>query len=280
MRAVRYLSPSGETRLGRLEPDEIVVDAGPSGPGGFVPTAAAWATVAAADGTRHPRAGVRLLHPLQPGKLICIGLNYADHAAESGSAIPPAPLIFAKLTSAVIGPEEAIVVPAHESQPDWEAELALVIGAPAKDIDRAGALAIIGGYTGFNDVSGRQAQLGDGQWTRGKSFDTFGPLGPAVVATDGVDWSDLAVRCTVSGIRYQDGSSRNLIFDVGEVVRYCAAQFSLRPGDVIATGTPAGVGHGLRPQVWLEDGDVVEVEVGAAGILRNPVRRRGGPTGA
>ncbi len=117
--------------------------------------------------------------------------------------------------------------------------------------------------------------MGDGQWTRGKGFDTFGPMGPSIVAATGVVWDALAVRCTVSGTRYQNGNSRNLIFGVAEIVRYCAAQFSLFPGDVIATGTPAGVGFGLRPQVWLQDGDVVEVEVGAAGILRNPVERRG-----
>jgi 2-keto-4-pentenoate hydratase/2-oxohepta-3-ene-1,7-dioic acid hydratase in catechol pathway len=274
MRAVRYAPPSGGPRLGRLD-SEVVVDAGPAGPGGFVPSAEAWAAIAAADGPRHALADVRLLHPVEPGKIICIGLNYADHAAESGAALPPAPLIFAKLTSALVGPGDPIVVPPQETEPDWEAELALVIGTRAKDVDAAGALAAIGGYTGFNDVSGRKAQMGDGQWIRGKSFDTFAPMGPSVVSAAGVDWSDLAVRCTVSGKRYQDGTSSNLIFDVVEVVRYCAAQFTLDPGDVIATGTPAGVGFGLRPQVWLEDGDVVEVEIGDAGVLRNPVVRPG-----
>ena len=274
MHAVRFLH-GGESRLGRLD-GSSVVDAGPAGPRRFLADAEGWAAVAAASGASYALDDVRLQYPVEPRKIVCIGLNYADHAKESGSALPPAPLIFAKLATALIGPGETIVVPAHEPHPDWEAELAVVIGSRAKDVDREGALQAIGGYTGFNDVSGRKAQRGDGQFIRGKGFDTFAPIGPAVVSTDGVDWADVPVRCTVSGTVMQDGNTRDLIFDVGEVVRYCAAQFTLEPGDVIATGTPAGVGAGRDPQVWLQDGDVVEVEIGDVGVLRNPVSRPAG----
>lgn len=268
----RYSVDGGEPRLGVVE-GERILDAGPAPAGGFVPTPAAWAALDPSAGASRPLADVRFLAPLAPRQIVCVGLNYRDHAAESGQAVPEAPLLFAKLPSAVIGPGEPIVVPAHEDQPDWEAELAVVLGAEARRVTPAEAGAVVGGYTAINDVSGRSAQLGDGQWTRGKSFDTFAPLGPAVHPAEGVDWSDLRVRCTVSGDVVQDATTAQMIFDVPTLVSYVSHQLTLRPGDVIATGTPAGVGFGMRPPRWLRAGDVVEVQVGDLPPLRNPVVR-------
>lgn len=269
----RYLDDAGEERLGILEGEDLV-DAGPAPVGGFVPTAAAWAALEIEPGRpRLALAEARLCPPLDPPQILCLGLNYRDHAAEASEEVPLAPLVFAKLPSAVIASGEEIVVPAHESQPDWEAELALVIGTEVRDVGPAESLAAIGGYTAINDVSGRLAQFADGQWLRGKSFDTFAPLGPAIHSPEGVDWADLRVTCDVSGSTYQDASTADLVHDVPNLLSYLSRQFRLRPGDVIATGTPAGVGLGLDPQRWLEDGDVVEVRVGAVGPLRNPVRR-------
>jgi 2-keto-4-pentenoate hydratase/2-oxohepta-3-ene-1,7-dioic acid hydratase in catechol pathway len=271
MPVARYLDEDSRERLGLLGP-EAIVDAGPAPPGGFVPTPDAWSALRPA-GPARPRAEGRLLPPLDPRQIICIGLNYRDHAEESGQTPPEAPLVFAKLPSAVVGPEDAIVVPPEEDQPDWEAELALVIGTEARGATPERALNAIGGYTALNDVSGRRAQFGDGQWLRAKSFDTFAPLGPAIRSPAGVDWSRLTVQCNVSGERVQDARTDGLIFDVATLVAYLSRQFTLRPGDVIATGTPAGVGFGMRPQRWLEDGDVVEVLVGDLPPLRNPVIR-------
>ncbi|HEX3736160.1 MAG TPA: fumarylacetoacetate hydrolase family protein [Solirubrobacterales bacterium] len=271
MQVARYRGADGEARLA-LSEGEVLRDAGPAPVGGFVPTPAAWEALRPGRETV-PLDGADLLAPLDPPKLICLGLNYRDHADESGESVPPAPLVFAKFPSAVIGHGETIVVPPQESQPDWEAELALVIGTAARDVDGEEALGAIGGYTAMNDVSGRQAQLGDGQWTRGKSFDTFAPLGPALCSTEGLDWAALRVTCKVSGELLQDATTAELVFGVPEIVSYLSHQFTLLPGDVIATGTPAGVGLGLTPQRWLQDGDVVEVEVGAVGPLRNRVAR-------
>jgi 2-keto-4-pentenoate hydratase/2-oxohepta-3-ene-1,7-dioic acid hydratase in catechol pathway len=266
---VRYLQ-NGE-RLGVLQ-GHVVRDAGPAPPGGFVPSADAWRALRP-DGPELPLEGLRLLPPLDPPAVICIGLNYRDHAAESGLPSPAAPLVFAKLVSSVTGPGDPIVVPAHENEPDFEAELALVLGQEARDLPPGRELDAVGGYTALNDVSGRSAQMGDGQWTRGKSFDTFCPLGPAIRSADGVDWDALSVVCEVSGERMQDGNTRDLIFAVPALLGYLSRQFTLLPGTVVATGTPAGVGFGRTPQRWLRDGDVVDVQVGELPPLRNPVVR-------
>lgn len=265
----RYLPNGSEPRLGLVE-GEGIVDAGPAPPGGFVPTPEAWASLRSL-GPAQPLRDARLLPPLDPRQLICLGMNYRDHAEETGTPLPSAPLIFLKLVSAVIGPEDPIVVPAQEDNPDWEAELAVVIGTQARDLDPEEALAAVGGYTAFNDVSGRSAQIGDGQWARGKSFDTFAPLGPAIRSPDGVNWSGLRVSSVVSGEVMQDTTTEQLIFSVPTIVSYLSRQFTLRPGDVIATGTPAGVGIGRQPPRWLRNGDVVEVYVGDLPPLRNPV---------
>jgi 2-keto-4-pentenoate hydratase/2-oxohepta-3-ene-1,7-dioic acid hydratase in catechol pathway len=269
-RAVCFTDPSGALRIGALDGDSVR-DAGPAGPGGFVPTPEAWRSLAAASGASYPVADVDLKLPVVPGKLVCIGLNYRDHAAETGAEIPSMPIVFAKFTSALIGPGETIVLPYDEPRPDYEAELGLVIGTRVRRATGPAALAAVGGITAFNDVSGREAQFGPGrQFTRGKSYDTFAPLGPCVAPVDGLDLGALRISCTLSGEVMQDSSTANLIFGVQELVEFCSAAFTLEPGDVIATGTPPGVGDARKPPRYLQDGDVVEVELEGVGVLRNP----------
>jgi 2-keto-4-pentenoate hydratase/2-oxohepta-3-ene-1,7-dioic acid hydratase in catechol pathway len=272
MRAVRYSHAGGAPHIGRLE-DDHVVDAGPAGTTGFDASPEAWELVANASGPTLAIGDVRLLHPAVPRKLIGIGLNYRDHAAESDLAIPEVPVLFAKFPSAMVGPEQAIVVPRHEPRPDYEGEVAVVIGRRTYRADAAAARAAVGGISAMNDVSGRQAQLETPlrQFTLGKSFDTFAPMGPCVASADGVDLESVGVRTTVSGEVLQDSSTRNLIFSIVELVQYCSAGVTLEPGDVIATGTPGGVGDSRTPPRYLRDGDVVDVWVEGVGTLRNAV---------
>jgi 2-keto-4-pentenoate hydratase/2-oxohepta-3-ene-1,7-dioic acid hydratase in catechol pathway len=195
-------------------------------------------------------------------KIICVGLNYRDHAKELGMALPEEPVIFLKPETALIGPEEPIVYPAMSRQVDYEAELAVVIGRQARHVTPDEVGRYIAGFTCFNDVTARDLQKKDGQWTRAKSFDTFAPAGREVVS--GVDPGDLLIECYVNGERKQASSTRNLIFPVPELVSFISRIMTLFPGDLIATGTPPGVGP-LRP------GDVVEVVIEGVGRLRNPV---------
>ena len=269
-RAVCFTDPSGALRIGALE-GESVRDAGPATAAGFVPTPEAWRSLRSATGQEYALGDVELKVPVVPGKLVCIGLNYRDHAAETGAEIPSMPIVFAKFTSALIGPGEAIVLPYDEPRPDYEAELALVIGTRVRRATGPAALAAVGGITAFNDVSGREAQFGPGrQFTRGKSYDTFAPLGPCIAEVGDLDLGALAISCTLSGEVMQDSSTSNLIFGVQELVEFCSAAFTLEPGDVIATGTPPGVGDARKPPRYLRDGDVVEVELEGVGVLRNP----------
>jgi 2-keto-4-pentenoate hydratase/2-oxohepta-3-ene-1,7-dioic acid hydratase in catechol pathway len=269
-RAVCFTDPSGARRVGALDGD-TVRDAGPAGAEGFIPSVQGWSTLDAASGPAYALSEVHLEAPVRPSKLVCIGLNYRDHAEETGQEIPAAPVVFAKFTSALIGPGEAIVVPYDEPRTDYEAELALVIGTRVRRVTGAAALAAVGGITAFNDVSGREAQFGPGkQFTRGKSYDTFAPIGPCIAKGDGLDLGALRVRCTLSGEVMQDSSTANLIFGVQKLVEFCSAAFTLEPGDVIATGTPPGVGDARTPPRYLQDGDVVEIEVEGVGVLRNP----------
>jgi 2-keto-4-pentenoate hydratase/2-oxohepta-3-ene-1,7-dioic acid hydratase in catechol pathway len=273
MRAVHYLDPSGEARLGALN-DSTVRDAGPAGPQGFVPTEENWAAVEGASEPEHALDDVRLLSPVLPATIAAIGLNYRSHAEESELDVPDVPVVFAKWASAVIGPGEEIVIPREETRPDYEGELAVVIGRRTYRADRDNALDAIGGITAINDVSGRRAQLETPlrQFTLGKSFDTFAPIGPCIASLDGIDLADVQVSTRVSGELMQDASTRDLIFPVLDLIVYLSAGVTLEPGDVIATGTPGGVGDSRQPPRYLREGDVVEVSVDGVGTLRNPVR--------
>jgi 2-keto-4-pentenoate hydratase/2-oxohepta-3-ene-1,7-dioic acid hydratase in catechol pathway len=274
MKAVRFIDPAGDTRIGLLSDDGTISDAGAAGAQGFVPTAEAWEALAGASGARYEREQVRLLHPVVPRKILAIGLNYRSHAEESKLDIPAVPVVFAIWPSALIGDGSAIVVPREETRPDFEGELAVVIGRPTYRADREHALEAIGGICAFNDVSGRRAQLETPlrQFTLGKSFDTFAPMGPCIASMDGIDLADIDVRTTVSGEVMQDANTRDLIFGVAELISYLSAGVTLEPGDVIATGTPGGVGDSRKPPRYLREGDVVEVYVGGVGTLTNPVR--------
>jgi acylpyruvate hydrolase len=209
-----------------------------------------------------------------PSKIVCVGLNYRDHAEEQGTELPKAPLLFAKWPNALIGPGEPIVLPAASQQVDYEAELGVVIGSRCRGLTRENALDAVGGYICVNDVSARDLQFADGQWTRGKSPDTFCPVGPRLVPREEIaDPDDLAIRCILNGDTMQDSSTSNMIFSVAELLEYVTRTMTLEPGDLIATGTPAGVGVFRDPQVLLKDGDEVTVEVEGLGALTNPVRK-------
>jgi 5-carboxymethyl-2-hydroxymuconate isomerase len=209
-----------------------------------------------------------------PGKIIAVGRNYRAHVAEEDATLPAEPLLFAKLPSAVI-PDGATITWSSSltSQVDYEAELAVVIGRRARDVSPEHALDYVLGFTCLNDVSARDLQVRDGQWTRAKSLDTFCPLGPSLVTADEIaDPGALRISCRVNGEVRQDASTSDLVFGVAELLAYCSRSFTLEPGDIIATGTPGGVGAFRDPPVFLADGDVVEVEIEGIGILRNPCR--------
>lgn len=207
------------------------------------------------------------------GKFICVGLNYADHAAESGMAIPDQPILFMKATSAVIGPDDTVVIPRDSHKTDWEVELGVVIGDRAHDVPVETALEHVAGYAVINDLSEREFQLEHGgQWVKGKSCDTFGPIGPWLVTRDEVpDPQNLAMWLEVSGHRYQDGNTRTMVFTVAQLVSYISRYMTLMPGDVISTGTPPGVGLGQKPPVYLKPGDVMELGIEGLGRQRQKV---------
>jgi len=210
----------------------------------------------------------------RPGKIICVGLNYRDHAKESGLELPSAPLLFAKWPSALIGDGRAIELPDTSNEVDYEAELGVVVGRGGRRISEGQALEHVAGYLCLNDVSARDVQFADRQWTRGKSFDTFCPVGPRLIPPEQVgDPQDLRVRCFVNGEMMQDGSTRDMIFGVAEIIAHASRSITLEIGDVIATGTPAGVGWARTPQRFLQDGDIVAVEIERVGTLSNPVVR-------
>ncbi len=272
MRAVRFTNPDGETRIGALQ-DDTVRDAGPAGPQGFVPTDEAWAQVRGASGPEYALDQVALLHPVVPGKILAIGLNYRSHAEESELDIPAVPVVFAKWTSSLIGPGQNIVIPREETRPDFEGEVAVVIGRRTYRATPVNARDAIGGLTILHDVSGRRAQLETPlrQFTLGKSFDTFTPMGPAIASMDGIDLNDIDIATTVSGELMQDANTRDLIFGVEQLIVYLSAGLTLEPGDVIATGTPGGVGDSRRPPRYLREGDTVEISVSGVGTLAHPV---------
>ena len=202
------------------------------------------------------------------GKFICVGLNYADHAAETGAAIPAEPILFAKATSAIIGPNDDVIIPKNAKKPDWEVELGVIIGKEARYVDEKDALDHVAGYCVSNDLSERyfQNERG-GQWTKGKSSDTFGPIGPWLVTADEVpDPQNLKMWLEVDGHRYQNGSTKTMIFGVRQVVSYISQFMSLQPGDVISTGTPPGVGMGIKPNpIWLKPGQTMHLGIEGLG---------------
>jgi 2-keto-4-pentenoate hydratase/2-oxohepta-3-ene-1,7-dioic acid hydratase in catechol pathway len=207
----------------------------------------------------------------RPGKIVCVGLNYRDHAEEQGVDLPQAPLFFAKYTTSLIGPGDAIVIPPVVQKCDYEAELGVVIGRTVKNVSRESALEAVAGYLVANDVSARDLQFADGQWTRGKSPDTFCPVGPLVPAADVPDPQALGIRAIVNGDVLQDSTTANMIFPVDEIVSYASQTSTLEAGDLILTGTPAGVGVFRKPQRLLAPGDVVTIEIEGLGELTNPV---------
>jgi 2-keto-4-pentenoate hydratase/2-oxohepta-3-ene-1,7-dioic acid hydratase in catechol pathway len=237
----------------------------------------AWETESAAAGGApasawKPLAGERLGPPIpNPSKIVAVGLNYRDHAEEQGKAPPEAPLLFAKAPTCLVATGEPIRIPPQETRPDAEAELAVVIGRRTYRVDAAGARGAVLGYTIMNDVSGREAQYGDKQWFRGKSYDSFGPCGPWIVLADRIDPHALAIRSLWNGRAMQESTTAKLIFGVFDLIAYISRQMTLLPGDLIATGTPAGVGVFRDPPVFLKPGDRVRIEIDGIGALENPV---------
>jgi len=289
VRLISYRAEGGNDGLGvatleRWLPAETLLSDGPTTMhellAGDPDRRAALASVAASEASRIDRAGSRLettelLAPVpRPGKIVAIGRNYRDHVDEEGADRPTAPLIFAKWPSSVIGSGAEIRWdPDLATQVDYEAELAVVIGRPARRVAESEALDYVLGYTCLNDVSARDIQFGDGQWVRGKSLDTFCPMGPALVTTDEIpDPQRLAISCRVGGAVVQEASTAQMYFGVAAIVSYCSQSFRLEPGDVIATGTPGGVGIFRDPPALLGDGDEVIVEIEGIGRLVNVCR--------
>src|SRR5690625_1692285 len=214
---------------------------------------------------------IKIKAPLpNPGKVVCIGINYMDHCREQNVEPPKTPLLFSKWSSCVIGHEENIILPKESKQVDFEAELGVIIGKKGKHISEENVFDHIFGYVIVNDVSARDVQFSDGQWVRGKSFDTFAPSGPYLVTADEIkDPHNLAIRCTVNDQVLQDSNTKEMIFNINEIVAYLSKGFTFEPGDLLSTGTPHGVGVFREPQVFLEDGDEVVIEIEGLGTLKN-----------
>jgi 2-keto-4-pentenoate hydratase/2-oxohepta-3-ene-1,7-dioic acid hydratase in catechol pathway len=260
--------------FGRVEDDRVVPMGGDLV--GYLRTGEA------RDGAAIPLSDVTLLAPVpRPEKVIGVGLNYRDHAAESGTTIPDEPVLFAMYANSVVGPGAEVVVPAVAAEPDFEAELGVVIGRRARDVGEPDALAHVAGYTCMNDVSARDLQRQSSQWMLGKAIDTFLPCGPWLVTADEIpDPQALSIRCCVNGELMQDSSTANMAFGVASLVAFISRTITLEPGDLIATGTPPGVGMARTPPRWLRDGDEMTVEIERIGSLTNVVRRAGRTGGA
>jgi 2-keto-4-pentenoate hydratase/2-oxohepta-3-ene-1,7-dioic acid hydratase in catechol pathway len=210
----------------------------------------------------------------RPQKIIAVGMNYRDHAAEAGNEVPEKPVVFAKWPNSLVGPGEPIVIPSWVEEVDYEAELGVVIGQRARGVTPDEALRFVAGYVCVNDVSSRKLQFEDGQWSRAKSIDTFTPVGPRLApASEISDPQALHIRCLVNGRALQDSSTHEMVFGVAELISFISTGITLEPGDLIATGTPAGVGFTREPPVFLGDGDEVTVEIEGIGALTNPVRK-------
>ena len=220
-----------------------------------------------------PESEVKLTRPFLPTNVICVGLNYKEHALESKLPLPKQPVLFAKWTTSVIGPGDAIVLPPDTQEVDYEAELAVVIGQKCRGVSAEKALDYVAGYTCMNDVSARDFQRGDGQWVRAKSQDTFGPIGPYLVTGDEIpDPQTLGIRCSVNGQVLQNSTTGDMIFSIRELIAYISRGITLHPGDLITTGTPQGVGFARTPPIFLKGGDEVVVEIDGIGSLSNPVK--------
>ena len=293
MRVVSYKVDGGPFRAGVLVAGDRILDVATALQNAGVPEARpardtreflalgepAWeclgVAVASASGNGTVELGrVQLGPPVAtPEKIICLGLNYRDHAEETGMAIPSSPIVFAKFPNSLVGPQDAIVVPeVLGDEVDYEAELAVVFGRPCRDVDAAEALDYLAGVMAFNDVSAREHQMRTSQWMLGKAIDTFAPCGPALVSMDEIhDIQNLDVIARVNGETVQSGNTASMIFGIAETIAFLSKLMTFVPGDVIATGTPAGVGMGRTPPLTLHPGDLVEVEIGGVGVLRNPV---------
>ncbi|MEJ6707394.1 MAG: fumarylacetoacetate hydrolase family protein [Amylibacter sp.] len=277
MKLLRY-GPKGQEKPGIMDANGTVYDLSSIVPdiAGDTLTDAGLARIAAADLTLLPKVDVERFGPCvgNVGKFICIGLNYSDHAAESGMDVPPEPVIFAKATSAICGPNDDVEIPRGSSASDWEVELGVVIGREAKYVEEADALDYIAGYCVVNDLSERDFQAKRaGQWIKGKSADTFGPIGPWILTRDEVsDPQKLTMYLDVNGQRMQDGSTNTMVFGVAKIVSYLSQFMSLQPGDIISTGTPPGVGMGQKPDpIYLKAGDKMELGVEGLGVQRQNV---------
>ena len=249
--AADALSPSGLSALAEIDPASLALVAGT------------------------PRIGACIG---RVGKFICIGLNYADHAEEAGMEVPPEPVLFFKATSAIMGPDDDVIIPKGSTKTDWEVELGVVIGSHAAYVDEADALDHVAGYCVINDLSERAFQIERaGQWVKGKSADTFGPIGPWLVTKDEIkDPQNLSLWLEVDGQRRQNGSTRTMVYPVRHLVSYVSQFMSLQPGDVISTGTPPGVGMGMKPPTYLKPGQTMRLGVDGLGVQRQNVRAYGG----
>jgi 2-keto-4-pentenoate hydratase/2-oxohepta-3-ene-1,7-dioic acid hydratase in catechol pathway len=228
--------------------------------------------LAASQSSAHAIDEARLGPPIpDPDKIICLGLNYRSHAEEAGFKVPTVPILFAKYRNALTGPTSSIMLPSVSQEIDYEGELAVVIGRRCKDVTAADALKVVAGYMAFNDVSARDVQMRASQWLSGKTLDTFAPCGPALVVNEIADPQTLNLATRVNGQTLQQSNTRMMIFSVAESIAYISRLMTLQPGDIIATGTPEGVGFKRNPPIFLHHGDVVEVEIEGIGCLRNPV---------
>ncbi|MFI6284623.1 fumarylacetoacetate hydrolase family protein [Streptomyces sp. NPDC051018] len=253
---------------------EYLVEVGPPDVGAVLASAAGLTGASTADGPRHPADGAvfATLVP-RPGKVVCVGLNYRNHIKEMGRELPEHPTLFSKFTDTLIGARDDIRRPAETESFDWEAELAVVVGRPVRRADEAAAVDAIAGFTVFNDITCRDWQFRTREWLQGKNWDSSTPVGPYLVTTDelGGPRPALDIRCAVNGRLMQRDTTGDLLFDPVDLVRYVSTMIRLNPGDIIATGTPGGVGHARRPPVFLEDGDTVTTEIEGLGRLENRV---------
>jgi 2-keto-4-pentenoate hydratase/2-oxohepta-3-ene-1,7-dioic acid hydratase in catechol pathway len=278
MKLVTY-SHAGRTAIGAVDGDDVVdlQSADAAIPGDMIALLDGGdamlerAKRALTSGKRVPLADVTLEAPIRPRKALAIGLNYRDHAIEGGQEIPKKPVVFYKVNTCIVGPGAAIEKPRTSDAVDWEAELVFVIGKRGRHIADGDALSHVAGYTCGNDVSVRDWQFHAATWTMGKGFDTHGPIGPWLVTTDEVDGANLGIRTYVNGVLKQDSNTKQLIFDIPALVAYLSTAFTLEPGDIVFTGTPAGVGFTRKPPEFLRAGDTVRIEIDGLGVLENPV---------